>query len=140
LFIGEQNFLYKKKINLLVKTIGMDSETQEFTPENVVVTESRMLSKDIPGCEDDYYRFILCCFRITEGWFDALALLCTLFSQFMGALATLGSLSEETTKQIGVSIVVLSAINILLMSLKRLTQNRAEQRQKQLADLVKASV
>lgn len=30
------------------------------------------LLEDVPGCEDNYYRCCLCCFRVSRGWIDAL--------------------------------------------------------------------
>lgn len=32
--------------------------------------ESIDLKEDIPGCEDNYYRCCLCCFRLSRGWVD----------------------------------------------------------------------
>lgn len=59
------------------------------------------LQEDVPGCEDNYYRCCLCCFRITRGWVDLGIALTLVGGAVCTGITTYATLDSATMKVIG---------------------------------------
>lgn len=59
------------------------------------------LQEDVPGCEDNYYRCCLCCFRITRGWVDLGIALTLVGGAVCTGITTYATLDDATLKIIG---------------------------------------
>lgn len=59
------------------------------------------LMEDVPGCEDNYYRCCLCCFRISRGWIDALVAATLIGGAITTTLVTNAHFSSGTNLILG---------------------------------------
>lgn len=71
------------------------------SPQRNLADDSEDLLDDVPGCEDNYYRCCLCCFRISRGWIDALTAVALVGGAITTGLITYAHFSDETNFIIG---------------------------------------
>ena len=68
------------------------------------------LNEDVPGCVDDYFRFCIGFWRISEGWFDFGSVISGSASTFLTGLATQGDLPEDQRKSLGIAAIVCGGV------------------------------
>lgn len=68
------------------------------------------LNEDVMGCEDNYYRFVISFWRITQGWFDLGITLGTVVLTFLAGFTSLANLSTKTQSTMGISTMIVGGI------------------------------
>lgn len=76
------------------------------------------LQEDVTGCEDNYYRCCLCCFRITRGWTDLGIALTLVGGAVCSGVTTYATLDEPTAKIIGTVTTVMLVVGAGLKAFK----------------------
>jgi hypothetical protein len=88
------------------------------------------LQEDVSGCEDNYYRCCLCCFRITKGWVDLGIALTLVGGAVCTGITTYATLDSTTTKIIGtvttVGLIVGAGLKAFKTYLIEATATRTE--------------
>jgi hypothetical protein len=85
------------------------------------MSDSVNLEENIPGCEDNYYRFIMKVLRISRGWIDLFSTLALMAIAIIGALAAGVNSNPNLTFKLNVSIAIISGVGAALRALKQFT-------------------
>ncbi|MBX9696815.1 MAG: hypothetical protein K2X98_06060 [Alphaproteobacteria bacterium] len=88
------------------------------------------LQEDVSGCEDNYYRCCLCCFRITRGWVDLGIALTLVGGAVCTGITTYATLDSNTATIIGtvttVGLIVGAGLKAFKTYLIEATATRTE--------------
>lgn len=88
------------------------------------------INRNVMGLEDDYYRCVISCMRVSRGWIDFFSTLALVGLAILGSVVATNSTDENLTKILGIAIAVTSGVVSGLRILKDFTiSNEAETRE-----------
>ena len=90
----------------------------------------------IPGCEDSYYRCVICAWRISLGWFGLIGLACSIVTLATQTLANFGGLSAYTQMVISIVSIAASASGVASQTLHQYAQKAIAEDQNLAAGIV----
>jgi hypothetical protein len=94
------------------------------------------LDEDIPGCEDNYYRCMMSCLRISRTWIDFFSTLALMTSSVLGAVTASNSNNPELIKIVGISTAVVTGITAGSRILKDFTVSEEAETKQLLKQIV----
>lgn len=106
------------------------SDNDEVSARNINIEE------DIPGCEDNYYRCVIKCLRISRGWIDFFSTLTLILTAILSAVSA-GKYDDKNTVVIfGIVTAIISGTTAALRILRDFTVNDEAQRKELLRQMV----
>jgi len=94
------------------------------------------VDENIPGCEDNYYRFIMKVLRISRGWIDFFSTLALMAAAIVSALAAGSNGDSQLTLRLNIAIAVITGIGASLRVLKEFTVSDEKQTQQLLQQII----
>lgn len=85
------------------------------------------LNRNVLGLEDDYYRCIIVCMRVSRTWIDFFSTLSLVGLAILGSIVATNSNDENLTKILGICIAVLSGMVSGFRILKEFTVNNEKE-------------
>ena len=95
------------------------------------------LDENIPGCEDNYYRFVMMVLRISRGWIDFFSTLALMAAAIISSLAAGSKDNQQLTLQLNIATAIITGIGASLRVLKEFTVSDETQSRQYLQQIIR---